>query len=50
MPYTYGERFHNIWKGSEYDELPGFDHGFGQDLYRAVELVSEYLAKNINRN
>ena len=49
VPYTYGERFHNIWKGSEYDELPGFDHGFGQDSYRAVELVSEYLAKNINR-
>lgn len=49
VPYTYGERFHNEWKGSEYDELPGFDHGFSQDPYRAVELASEYVAKIINR-
>lgn len=49
VPYTYGERYHNLWQGSEYDELPGFDHGFSQDPYRAVELVSEYVAKNINR-
>lgn len=49
VPYTYGERFHNEWKGSEYDELPGFDHGFSQDPYRAVELACEYVAKIINR-
>lgn len=49
VPYTYGERYHNLWQGSEYDELPEFDHGFSQDPYRAVELVSEYVAKNINR-
>lgn len=47
VPYTYGERFHQLWKGSEYDELPGFDHGFSQDPYRAVELASEFVVRQI---
>ena len=49
VPYTYGERFHKLWKGSEYHELPAFDHGFSQDLYRAVELATLFVAKTIGK-
>lgn len=45
VPYTYGERFHNIWKGSEYDYLDGFDHMFSQNQYRLAELVARFMAK-----
>ena len=47
VPYTYGERYHELWKGSEYDELPGFDHGFSQDVYRVAELTALFLAKTL---
>lgn len=47
VPYTYGERYHQLWKGSEYHELPGFDHGFTQNQPRAVKLVADFIAKHI---
>ena len=47
VPYTYGERYHELWKGSEYDELPGFDHGFSQDVYRVAELTALFLSKTL---
>lgn len=47
VPYTYGERFHEIWPGSRYTELPGYDHAFSQDVYRAVELISEFLGETL---
>lgn len=47
VPYTYGERFHKLWKNSEYVLLDGFDHGFTQNLYRADALVSDFLIKTL---
>lgn len=49
VPYTYGLRFHQLWKGSEYDELPGFDHGFSQDIHRLANLTAEFLGNKIGR-
>ncbi|MBQ7422765.1 MAG: alpha/beta fold hydrolase [Prevotella sp.] len=43
VPYTYGERYHQIWKNSQLILLEAFDHGFSQNIYRATELVSDYL-------
>ena len=45
VPYTYGERYHEIWKNSELDILDGFDHGFSQNPYRAADLASKFFIK-----
>ena len=47
VPYTYGERFHQIWPGSEYVMQEYFDHGFSQNIYRSTDLVSQFLIKNL---
>lgn len=47
VPYTYGERFNDIWPRSEYVELDGFDHGFSQNIYRATEIVSSWLIRTL---
>ena len=44
VPYTYGERFHTTWQGSRMYLLPGFDHGFSQDPYRAAEIAGQFLS------
>lgn len=49
VPYTYGLRYHQLWKGSKYCELAGFDHVFSQNVYRATRLVSDYLIATLNR-
>ena len=43
VPYTYGERYHQIWPGSKLVILDAYDHGFGQNIYRATDIVSKYL-------
>ncbi len=45
VPYTYGLRYHQLWKGSEYLELEAFDHMFSQNIYRATKAVSDYLLR-----
>ena len=45
VPYTYGLRFHQQWKGSDYEELEAFDHGFSQNIYRACDIVSSWLIR-----
>ena len=47
VPYTYGERFNDIWPNSEYVELEGFDHGFSQNIYRVCDIVSGWLIKTL---
>ena len=49
VPYTYGLRFHQQWPGSEYVLLEYFDHGFGQNIYRATDLVSHFLIKTLRK-
>jgi pimeloyl-ACP methyl ester carboxylesterase len=47
VPYTYGERYHEIWKGSELHILPAFDHGFSQDLNKATDIAVTYLVSQL---
>ena len=46
-PYTYGERFHEIWPKSELVIQEYFDHGFSQNIYRTTDIVSEFLIKQL---
>jgi len=43
VPYTYGLRFHQQWKGSEYHQLERFDHGFGPDPSKAIQIAVEFF-------
>jgi peroxiredoxin/alpha/beta superfamily hydrolase len=43
VPYTYGERFHQIWPKSELVVQEYFDHGFSQNIYRSTDIVAKYL-------
>ena len=47
VPYTYGERFHQTWPGSEYHLLDYYDHNFTGCPYRPVEIIVEYLEKTL---
>lgn len=47
VPYTYGERFHKIWPGSELVLMPGVDHGFSGHYAEAAALVAKFMKKNL---
>lgn len=47
VPYTYGERYHEIWKKSSFFLLEGFDHGFWQNMNRAADIAVADLSKKI---
>lgn len=47
VPYTYGERFHQIWPKSELVIQDYFDHGFSQNIYRTTDIVSDYLIQQL---
>ena len=47
VPYTYGERFHQIWPKSELIIQDYFDHGFSQNVYRTTDIVSEFLIRQL---
>ena len=43
VPYTYGERYKSVWPKAKVVILEAQDHGFGQNIYRATRLVSDFL-------
>lgn len=43
VPYTYGERYKSVWPKAKVEILDAQDHGFGQNIYRATRLVSDFL-------
>ena len=47
VPYTYGLRFHQLWRGSEYHQLERFDHGFGPKPAEAVKITVDFFNKKI---
>lgn len=47
VPYTYGERYHSIWPGSELHILHAADHMFSKDMLKAVDLTVDFLVKNL---
>jgi alpha/beta superfamily hydrolase/peroxiredoxin len=49
VPYTYGERFHQIWPKSELVIQEYYDHVFTQNIYRTTDIVSDYLIKQLKK-
>lgn len=47
VPYTYGERYHYIWPGSELHIIPAADHMFSKDMPQVVDLMVDFLVKNL---
>ncbi len=47
VPYTCGERFHQMWENSEYYELEYYDHNFTNCIYRPVEITADYLKRTL---
>lgn len=47
VPYTYGLRFHQLWKKSEWHLLDHFDHGFGPHPDEAINLVVTFFLKTL---
>lgn len=47
VPYTYGERFHQLWPGSRWHLMPGYDHGFGPNPQAAVDLATAFLTSTL---
>ena len=45
VPYTYGERYHYIWPGSELHILPAADHGFSKNMQEVVDLMVDFLIR-----
>ena len=43
VPYTYGLRFHQQWRGSQWHLLDRFDHGFGPRPEEAVRITVEFF-------
>lgn len=49
VPYTYGLRFHQQWKKSEWHLLDHFDHGFDPRPEEAVKCAVTFFANHLNR-
>lgn len=47
VPYTYGERYHEIWPGSELHIIPTADHGFSKHMQQTVDLMVDFLVRNL---
>lgn len=47
VPYTYGERFHDVMPRSTIEVIPGEDHGFSADTPRAASLAASWLAETL---
>ena len=42
-PYTYGERYHHIWEGSEMHILEADDHGLSRNFKLVVETATDFF-------
>ncbi len=45
VPYTYGERFHQTWPGSELVIIDKADHGFSKQIEQVAGKSAEFLSK-----
>lgn len=43
VPYSYGEKFKNIYKNAELKTLFGFDHNFTQDTSYVNDIIADYF-------
>ena len=47
MPYTYGERFHQIWPKSKLQIIDRADHGFSQQIEQVATTTAEFLSQTL---
>lgn len=47
VPYTYGERFHQLWDGSELIILDRADHGFSKQTNEVAASSADFLSKTL---
>lgn len=47
VPYTYGERFHQLWEGSELIILDRADHGFSKQTNEVAASSADFLSKTL---
>lgn len=47
VPFTYGLRFHQMWKKSEWHLLDRYDHGFGPHPEEAVKLAVTFFTRQL---
>jgi len=47
VPYTYGERYKQVWPEAQLLILDAHDHGFSQNIYRATRAVSDFLLRTL---
>jgi pimeloyl-ACP methyl ester carboxylesterase len=45
VPYTYGERFHQIWPKSKLQIIDRADHGFSQQIEQVATSTAELLSQ-----
>jgi alpha/beta superfamily hydrolase len=45
VPYTYGERFHQIWPKSKLQIIDRADHGFSQQIEQVATSTAEFLSQ-----
>ena len=47
VPYTYGQRFHYVIKGSEFRLMPDMDHGFSRHEAEVAGMAARFLADRL---
>ena len=45
VPYTYGERFHQIWPKSKLQIIDRADHGFSKEIEQVATTTAEFLSQ-----
>ena len=47
VPYTYGERFHQIWPKSKLQIIDRADHGFSKEIEQVATSTAEFLSQTL---
>ena len=47
VPYTYGERFHQIWPKSKLQIIDRADHGFSKEIEQVATSAAEFLSQTL---
>ena len=47
VPYTYGERFHQIWPKSKLHIIDRADHGFSKEIEQVATSTAEFLSQTL---
>ena len=47
VPYTYGERFHQIWPKSKLQIIDRADHGFSKEIEQVATTTAEFLSQTL---